>query len=1645
MAQTFLSDIKLGDNIFIRLGDATNGDLQVYHDGNHSYIQDAGTGELRLAANVFRVLNANASETMIYAEQDGKVQLRFNEQTRFETTNTGVDVTGNLDVSGSGTFGGMVTVNGGGIDIDNDDDIRLRFDNASTFKAGLQVVTTIGDMIANSAVNDFAIRSQTNMLFATGGNTERMRIDSSGKIGIGKTPSTWAFDVDTGLIYIASFDGANNTGVVINSNNATAAQIMGYSNSASTYNDLDIRANATAGSGVYVDGSASTVGIGTTTPLQKLTVNGATFITGALTSPGSAGSYTYNGTAVDYHSDGARYWSWGNATTRGTFSFIQLENDGQNQQTALSINSSGAATFAGNVGIKESSIDANLHITDTNPNIKFERSGQGKWAFGIPNNQTYLAFDETSDDLSTPTMVLTKTTKFVGIGNSDPSQRLHLGDGTDALRGIMAIEGAGGQHLIFSEASDYGSGANAFALRPAAGTKFLIQEDGASTVAFSVNTNGNVGVGVGAAYKELEIIGDLQLDAADANIWIKSGAVGTNGFINWTFNTNDTVFNKVGIDYDTRATTGFHIDAGYPITIDGTTFINFALSGINQGSWNSTGLGIGTGSSIDERLHVQGSVNNDDVAIKIENTFDDDGASSAPASALLFAAASNNGYIRLTGSPSDNAAQHKFEIGSTASDSFITFKPSGGIALTLDSSQNAKFEGSITMNSGANFFSDSIFQFLNTGSGAQYGKFRGIQVSTSYSGTPPSQGILFGTDTNLYRDSANVLKTDDSLVVDGDLTVNGTTTTINTTTVEVEDNILQLNTTQGSPDTATAATSGISIYRGDGVTQASFIFDDADDTWDLTNNLNVAGNVTVNTVTSGDINISKTDPTITLFDNSGANTDPHGRIVFKETANSENFDINYNGTDDRLEFRGRIGNNDNTDLVYINRDLSNALQVVGVLNVGTFTSTGTSNLNIISEAEHDTKLGFFEDNLNHGFSLNYDGGDNDFIIKRHDSSAGGTPVLTLFRENNHVKFEGNIAIGGLDVDSAKALRIKSQSTSAQSSAIEVIQNGTGTNPIIRMGEKSTDGARLHMFDGGTEKIAFYTDGTNNHISAGNLGINDVSPSKGKLQIDQESNTLSSIQLVNTAQASSNFASYPISIFFGDEQKGSSARHQASINAVREAWSDSPAALTFKTSATVNGATEKMRITSAGLVGIGTDSPDESLHIKNNDGANIILNSDTNTNDSGIYMSEGADATPTQNGAYVYYDASANEFKIATGGSSLTDRLTIARDTGNATFAGDITLDDNSGASPSLFFKNEDNNFWRIFCGSSLDLTFRVGTVTKFDIDSSGNGTFAGEGTFGGGIVNVNGTTTSALALNASTHDTNTANVATLSFSYAHSAGVGVGHIKLTEDANNSFGADMTFGVPHNNGSGGSTTRTALTLDGGTLNAAFVGNVSVNTTSAPVGNLQVVGDAGSAGRIYISDVDEGTTTGKSALAMKSGIHAYYYNRDSGNLYLGTNDDPNKLIINDSEAIFAGKISVAGTSEVGSSNGKVLHGSKSVNIGENTFTTVLTVSLANHTSCYVKIFGTGDWSSHSAVTYLGEFFLQNGANGYNEPGMIIREVDNTKTDAIVAKIVDPTGNTNPKNFEIQLKADDTVAAVGPTIKLTYEVMGVFGIVS
>ena len=101
--------------------------------------------------------------------------------------------------------------------------------------------------------------------------------------------------------------------------------------------------------------------------------------------------------------------------------------------------------------------------------------------------------------------------------------------------------------------------------------------------------------------------------------------------------------------------------------------------------------------------------------------------------------------------------------------------------------------------------------------------------------------------------------------------------------------------------------------------------------------------------------------------------------------------------------------------------------------------------------------------------------------------------------------------------------------------------------------------------------------------------------------------------------------------------------------------------------------------------------------------------------------------------------------------------------------------------------------------------------------------------------------------------------------------------------------------------------------------------------------------------------------------------------------------------------------------------------------------LTVNLADHQGCYVKVFITGNWAtgSHSAVAYLGEFFIQNGANSgsTNEPGAIIRQIDNTYNGSISAQIVDPTND----DFVIQFR---TSAAEGnETAYLNFQIMGQF----
>ena len=80
-------------------------DLQIYHDGSHSYIDDAGTGNLRLRSGTLEILNlAGSKKSAVFNSGSGQ-ELYFDNSKKFETVTGGATITGTATAtlfSGSG-------------------------------------------------------------------------------------------------------------------------------------------------------------------------------------------------------------------------------------------------------------------------------------------------------------------------------------------------------------------------------------------------------------------------------------------------------------------------------------------------------------------------------------------------------------------------------------------------------------------------------------------------------------------------------------------------------------------------------------------------------------------------------------------------------------------------------------------------------------------------------------------------------------------------------------------------------------------------------------------------------------------------------------------------------------------------------------------------------------------------------------------------------------------------------------------------------------------------------------------------------------------------------------------------------------------------------------------------------------------------------------------------------------------------------------------------------------------------------------------------------------------------------------------------------------------------------------------------------
>ena len=113
----FESDAK------IILGDTTN--LQIYYSSTngHSYIQDSGDGDLVILSNQVAIRNAAETADMARFYEGDRVELRFNDNKTFETSNRGIIITGSADITaglsvlGISTFTGDIDANAN-LDVD---------------------------------------------------------------------------------------------------------------------------------------------------------------------------------------------------------------------------------------------------------------------------------------------------------------------------------------------------------------------------------------------------------------------------------------------------------------------------------------------------------------------------------------------------------------------------------------------------------------------------------------------------------------------------------------------------------------------------------------------------------------------------------------------------------------------------------------------------------------------------------------------------------------------------------------------------------------------------------------------------------------------------------------------------------------------------------------------------------------------------------------------------------------------------------------------------------------------------------------------------------------------------------------------------------------------------------------------------------------------------------------------------------------------------------------------------------------------------------------------------------------------------------------------------------------------------------------
>jgi hypothetical protein len=434
---TGTSGVLFPDNFKLNIG--TGSDLQIYHDGSNSFIEDVGTGSLLLKSNGAGIYLKGFTSTDTYAQflEGGAVNLYYDNSKKFETTSTGVTVTG--DVTASGTVNAdtyfqstdasaVLATNGAG-------SVFLRPNGPSSGTGALSVASS-GNVVALGTVAAPTFLGDLNGTINTA-TTAVTKANSTNDT----TVATTAFvqnligTIPAGLVFQGTWNAATNT-PTLTSGTGTTGNFYIVSVDGST--NLDGITDWKVGDwAVFVEQGASDQwqkvdnssvldgsGTGQTVALWSGSGTSNTLTDAPITVSGNnttfAGSMTANTTSVPTAlfgrdgTDGDVVQVFNGAT--GTTKVIALGATGNDGTIYSQYGNLILQQSAGNVGIGTTSPDRRLHVQDSAIVItKLEGTNQGSLLDLVNSNasQTYngLRFTQETTGKMAITHIADGTTK----------------------------------------------------------------------------------------------------------------------------------------------------------------------------------------------------------------------------------------------------------------------------------------------------------------------------------------------------------------------------------------------------------------------------------------------------------------------------------------------------------------------------------------------------------------------------------------------------------------------------------------------------------------------------------------------------------------------------------------------------------------------------------------------------------------------------------------------------------------------------------------------------------------------------------------------------------------------------------------------------------------------------------------------------------------------------------------------------------------------------------------------------------------------------------------------------------------------------------------------------------------------------------